>query len=60
MASKLFMHALLAKRIKVIKIQCRDREWNTAFNFSSDPAFLTACMKETDGKIIGSFYLSKF
>uniref|UniRef100_A0A804R6B1 ABC transporter domain-containing protein n=1 Tax=Zea mays TaxID=4577 RepID=A0A804R6B1_MAIZE len=32
-------------------IKNMDREWNTAFNFSSDPAFLTACMKETDGDL---------
>ena len=39
---------LLDKKTK--QKQCRDREWNTAFNFSSDPAFLTTCMKETNGK----------
>ncbi|KAG0514517.1 hypothetical protein BDA96_10G198900 [Sorghum bicolor] len=32
-------------------IKNMDREWNTAFNFSSDPAFLTTCMKETNGDL---------
>ncbi|CAN6201474.1 unnamed protein product [Urochloa humidicola] len=32
-------------------IKNMDREWNTAYNFSSDPTFLTNCMKETDGDL---------
>lgn len=27
----------------------REREWNTAFNFSSDLSFLTACIAKTGG-----------
>ncbi|XP_062229950.1 ABC transporter G family member 28-like [Phragmites australis] len=32
-------------------IKNMDDEWNTAFNFSSDPTFLTNCMKETNGDL---------
>nr|XP_034591988.1 ABC transporter G family member 28-like [Setaria viridis]TKW21656.1 hypothetical protein SEVIR_4G134100v2 [Setaria viridis] len=32
-------------------IKNMDQEWNTAYNFSSDPTFLTNCMKETDGDL---------
>ncbi|GJM97344.1 hypothetical protein PR202_ga14262 [Eleusine coracana subsp. coracana] len=32
-------------------IKNMDDEWNTAFNFSSDPTFLTDCMKDTDGDL---------
>ncbi|KAF3340754.1 ABC transporter G family member 28-like protein [Carex littledalei] len=27
----------------------RDKDWNEAFNFSSDLTFVTSCMKETNG-----------
>ncbi|XP_006655356.1 ABC transporter G family member 28-like [Oryza brachyantha] len=32
-------------------IKDTDDEWNTAFNFSSDPAFLSNCMQATDGDL---------
>jgi len=39
------------------KKKCRDQEWNTAYNFSSDPTFLTNCMKKTDGTFQFPFIL---
>ncbi|KAF8667898.1 hypothetical protein HU200_052525 [Digitaria exilis] len=32
-------------------IKNMDQEWNTAYNFSNDPTFLTNCMKKTDGDL---------
>ncbi|KAG8064236.1 hypothetical protein GUJ93_ZPchr0004g38342 [Zizania palustris] len=32
-------------------IKDSDDEWNTAFNFSSDPTFLSNCMRSTDGDL---------
>ncbi|KAL5214931.1 hypothetical protein ABZP36_004083 [Zizania latifolia] len=32
-------------------IKDSDDEWNTAFNFSSDPIFLSNCMRSTDGDL---------
>ncbi|KAF8760514.1 hypothetical protein HU200_010138 [Digitaria exilis] len=36
-------------------IKNMDQEWNTAYNFSNDPTFLTNCMKKTDGTFQSPF-----
>ena len=46
------------KIVLISHSNCRDADWNQAFNFSSDLGFLASCIKKTRGKKIHLFFLS--